>query len=294
MRINDGSVTRYAYGSSRVDDNRWHHIAVTFDRDSGTTVYVDGSGASFTAGAAAGSVSNSGPVIVGGAGGYPYLPGEVDEVAVYPSLLSAARVRAHYDAATGGGGPSLPAVSLVAPAHGSSTSDTSPSFSGTASIESGHSPTVTVKLYSGPNTSSTPVQTLTTTRAANGAYSVDASPLNVGQYTARAEQSDGGANVGYSSANTFLVTAPSAGVTMTLPANGSTVQDTTPTFVGQARSGTSDPLPVTVRVYAGGSATGTPTRTATATRDATGAWAVDSSPPLSGERSRPKPRREAN
>jgi hypothetical protein len=279
-RLNDGSTTRYAYGPSIVDDNRWHHVVAAIDRDSGTTIYVDGSSSKFTAGAVAGSISNTGSLIVGGGGGYPYFRGDVDEVAVYSPLLSAARVGAHYDTALGGGGPSVPVVSLVAPAHGSSTSNTTPSFSGTASVEAGHSTTVTVKLYRGPDTTTTPVQTLTTTRAANGAYSVDSSPLDLGEHTARAEQSDGSGNVGYSSANTFSVTAPSAAVTMTLPANGSTVPDTTPTFVGQARSGNPNPLAVTVRIYAGGSATGTPTRTATATRDANGAWAVDSSPPL--------------
>ena len=168
----------------------------------------------------------------------------------------------------------------MTPPHGSSTSDTTPTFGGTASTQLGHSATVTVKIYAGPNASGTPAQTLTTTRAANGSYSVDSSPLAVGQFTAQAEQSDGGANVGYSSANTFTVTAASAALTMTQPANGSSVQDTTPMFVGNARSGSGDPLAVTVRIYSGPNVGGTPTRTATATRDANGAWAVDSSPAL--------------
>ena len=277
-RVTDGTVTRYAYSSSAVDDNRWHHVVVAVDRDSGISIQVDGSTPRFTAGAAAGSISNTGSLLVGSGGGYPYFRGELDEVALYPTLLSAARATAHYDAARGG--PSLPVISLASPAHGSSTSDTTPTFSGTASTQPGHSATVNVKIYNGPSATGTPVQTLSTTRAANGSYSVDASPLALGQYTARAEQSDGSGNVGFSSANTFTVTVPSTGVTMAQPTSGSSVQDTTPMFVGQARNGSGDPLAVTVRIYSGGSVGGTPTRTATATRDANGAWAVDSSPAL--------------
>jgi hypothetical protein len=278
VRIADGTVTRYAYSTSRVDDNRWHHVVVAVDRDAGTSIQIDGAAPQFAAGAAAGSISNAGSLIVGGGAGYPFFRGDVDEVAVYAGLLSSARATAHYDAARGG--PSAPVVTLTTPAQGSSTSDTTPTFSGTASTQPGHSTTVTVKIYAGASASGTPVQTLTTTRAANGSYAVDSSPLAVGQYTARSEQTDGGALVGFSSANTFTVTAPSAAVTMTQPANGSSVQDATPTFVGQARSGTGDPLPVTVRIYSGTTVGGTPVRTAVATRDSNGAWAVDSSPPL--------------
>ena len=97
-----------------------------------------------------------------------------------------------------------PLVTLSAPAHGSSTTDSTPTFSGTASDAPGDSTIVTVKVYAGPAPTGTPVQTLSALR--NGTlYSVDASsPLPDGSYTAQAEQSDG-ASTGFSSANTFTV-----------------------------------------------------------------------------------------
>ncbi|MGH3372624.1 MAG: Ig-like domain-containing protein, partial [Nocardioidaceae bacterium] len=102
-----------------------------------------------------------------------------------------------------------PVISLSAPGNGSSTSDTTPSFSGTAGTAAGDSTTVTVKVYSGTGTGGPLVRTLTTTRNGTGAYSVDASPeLALGTYTAQAEQSDGAGNTGFSTTNTFTVTPP--------------------------------------------------------------------------------------
>jgi hypothetical protein len=40
--IFDGSVSRQAYSTRRVDDGAWHHIAVQFDRHFGIRFYVDG------------------------------------------------------------------------------------------------------------------------------------------------------------------------------------------------------------------------------------------------------------
>jgi hypothetical protein len=99
--IFDGAVTRQVYGpASRVDDGAWHHVVVVFDRDAGITVYVDGTGLS-TAGAMTGSISNAAELLVAKATGYGYMLGDLDEVAVYPGLLTAARVQAHYAAGRG-------------------------------------------------------------------------------------------------------------------------------------------------------------------------------------------------
>lgn len=48
-------------------------------------------------------------------------------------------------------------------------------------------------------------------------------------------------------------------------------------FIGTAGTDSTDSLTVSVRVYAGGSATGNPVATATATRDSSGAWGTDGS-----------------
>jgi hypothetical protein len=93
----DGSNTRVAYGPTiRVDNGAWHHVVVVFDRDSGITVYVDGTSRA-TAGAFPGSVSNTSAFLVGKSGNasFGYFAGDLDEVALYPSALSAAKVAAH-------------------------------------------------------------------------------------------------------------------------------------------------------------------------------------------------------
>ena len=101
-----------------------------------------------------------------------------------------------------------PVVTLATPADGSSTNDSTPTFSGTAGTAFGDSATVTVKVYAGPAPSGTPVQTLDATRDSFGNWSIDASdPLTTGTYTAQAEQSDLDGNVGLSSANTFSIDA---------------------------------------------------------------------------------------
>jgi Concanavalin A-like lectin/glucanases superfamily len=102
IRVNaSAGVAREVYGPAlRVDDGAWHHVVVVFDRDSGITIYVDGIGR-FTAADTSGSIDNTGPFLVGKSTGYGYLSGDADEVALYGSALSVARVQAHYSAGRG-------------------------------------------------------------------------------------------------------------------------------------------------------------------------------------------------
>ncbi len=98
-----------------------------------------------------------------------------------------------------------PTVSLATPAQGSSTTDGTPTFGGTAGTSTGDAATVTVKVYSGGTATGAPLQTLSATRQ-GGSYAVDAaSALAAGVYTARAEQSDLAGNTGASSSNTFTI-----------------------------------------------------------------------------------------
>lgn len=96
--IFDGVASVTAYGPpTRVDDGNWHHVGVAFDRDYGIHVYVDGIEAS-TLGLAPSTVSNSGSFKVGAGTGYPSFLGDIDEVAVYDSLLEPFAGAAHYTA----------------------------------------------------------------------------------------------------------------------------------------------------------------------------------------------------
>ncbi len=278
--IRDGAVTRQAYSLARVDDGAWHHVVVLFDRDSGISFYIDGAPSGFTAGAMTGSVSNTAAFMVGKVSGYTHYQGDGDEVALYPALLPAQRIQAHYQAGVTDTAP--PAVTLTTPSHNGSTTDTTPTFAGAAGTASGDSSTVTVKVYSGSTVGGTPVQTPTTT-AAGGSYSVAAStPLAVGTYTAQAEQADAAGNTGFSSANTFTITLTDQSppvVTLTTPANLSSTGDATPTFAGGAGTEPGDSATVTVNVYNGSSPVGPLVQTLTATA-AGGAYSVDASMPL--------------
>ena len=69
--------------------------------------------------------------------------------------------------------------------------------------------------------------------------------------------------------------APS--VAVTAPADGSATNDTTPTITGTAGAATGDGTTVSVKIYSGTSATGTPVQTKSATRNASGAWSVNAS-----------------
>jgi hypothetical protein len=178
-----------------------------------------------------------------------------------------------------------PAVTLTSPADGSSTTNPTPSFSGSAGTAAGDSSTVTVNVYSGASATGTPVQTLTAT-ASGGSYSVTASPaLAIGTYTARADQTDTAGNLGQSAANTFTIVSGDQTppvISLATPANGSTTSDPTPTFSGTAGTTPGDLAAVTVKVYSGPTATGTPVQTLATTRDGTGAYSVDATPPLGG------------
>lgn len=107
------------------------------------------------------------------------------------------------------------------------TTEAAPTFTGTAGILAGDLATVTVNIYSGPDASGTPVQTLTTTRdGSTGAYAVTAAALADGTYTARAEQSDSAGNTGYSEARTFVV-ATVSDYTLTVATNPAGIVPTT-------------------------------------------------------------------
>ena len=104
-----------------------------------------------------------------------------------------------------------PVVTLTAPASGSSTADTTPTFSGVAGTAQTDSATVTVKVYAGTTPTGAPYQTLAATRAGTGSYAVEAAPpLPLGDYVAQAEQADAAGNLGTSTANGFTVVAAQA------------------------------------------------------------------------------------
>lgn len=269
-----GSGNAFATVTGPVLDLAWHHVVATYDNAT-ARLYVDGvQVASATSNVRMAASTQPLHVARASSGSY-HFGGDLDEVALYGRALSPTRIRAHFDKAVTD--LVAPAVTLAEPADGSTIGDPTPTFAGVGGTAPGDSTVVSVKVYAGSSATGTPTQALTTTRTSGGAYSVDAATLADGTYTARAEQSDAAGNLGLSAPATFTVTsdrtAPS--ISLTAPAPGSTVHDSTPTVSGVAGTAAGDSTTVTVRIYAGSFATGTPVQTRTAARDGTGAFSVE-------------------
>jgi len=130
------------------------------------------------------------------------------------------------------------------------SNNTKPAFSGTAS----ETPPVTVRVYAGAKAEGSPVATVEA-QVSEGKWSSPglAAALSEGEYTALAGEPSGLGNAeGKSSAVSFVVrTKPP---TVTLRPVNTPSNNGKPSFSGTA----SEALPVTVRVYAGATAEGTP------------------------------------
>ncbi|MGH2863687.1 MAG: hypothetical protein ACRDJX_00400, partial [Solirubrobacteraceae bacterium] len=110
-----------------------------------------------------------------------------------------------------------PAVTLVSPSNGSATAGSSQTLSGSAGVEEGDLPNVTVQLYAGSTVSGEALESITVD-ASGGAWSAVFGGLSPGTYTAEAEQDDDVGNVGHSEPATFTVlAAPALAVTMPSP-----------------------------------------------------------------------------
>lgn len=90
-------------GTTRVDDNAWHHVVLTVDSGGVETLYIDG--AVVDTGVASTLDAAANEVLVGHACPPPsfalsqnFWPGGVDEFAIYNTCLSAARVAVHNSA----------------------------------------------------------------------------------------------------------------------------------------------------------------------------------------------------
>ncbi|HVP01602.1 MAG TPA: Ig-like domain-containing protein [Solirubrobacteraceae bacterium] len=169
---------------------------------------------------------------------------------------------------------STPVVSIASPMAGQRVG-ARPPISGTAGILLGDSATVTVRIYSGTTTGGALVQTLTATRnATTGAFSVTPATLADGTYTAQASQSDSAGHTGTSAPVTFIADGtPPAGVAITAPTTNQRLATQTPTIAGTAGNATGDDTTLTVNLYAGAAASGTPIAVLSAPRSGT-SWSI--------------------
>jgi hypothetical protein len=166
-----------------------------------------------------------------------------------------------------------PAVTLDAPVANLRTTDDTPTISGTASAAGGDGTTVQVKLYGGSSASGSPLQSQDVT-VGGGVWTVDATTLADGTYTAQATHADSAGNTAASNPRTFTIDRTGPAPTISSPAAASRTVDTTPSLAGAAGTATGDQPGMTVRVYAGSGTGGTLVQTLSTTAVA-GLWNVD-------------------
>jgi signal peptidase I len=107
LGLNDNAPVALA-SASAVNNGAWHYVVGTYSNATGARLYVDGTLSASATGTAYRPTTFTGRWRAGAEAmtGWPsnptsnYLAGTIDEVAVYTSVLSAARVSAHYAAAT--------------------------------------------------------------------------------------------------------------------------------------------------------------------------------------------------
>jgi hypothetical protein len=159
--------------------------------------------------------------------------------------------------------------------HRASTlvTDATPNFSGTGSTAPEDSPTILVKIYKGGSTSGSPVREIESTLSGSKWQTGPVTALADGVYTAIAEQEDTNpfGQTGVSTSSTFTVDGHSPAVTLTTPANASTTTSSSQPLAGGAGTAAGDSATVTVQLYAGSSATGTPLQSVTVQATA-GTW----------------------
>ena len=155
-----------------------------------------------------------------------------------------------------------PTVSITGPADGSTTSDDTPTITGTVSEPVA---TVTVEIT---DSNGNVIETLTPTVGAGGGWTVDASQLADGDYTVSATATDAAGNTSAPVSNGFTVDTNAPTITIVTPASGTATSDNTPTVSGTAAIGAT----VTVEIT---DSNGNVVETQTPTVDVNGNWTFD-------------------
>ncbi len=101
-----GGQVEGSVGSTSIADNKWHHVIVVFNRAGNAVGYVDGTatGTALTISSESASISTSSSLLIGNT--YATFTGFMDELKIYNFALTAAQVKANYNAKASGDGAS--------------------------------------------------------------------------------------------------------------------------------------------------------------------------------------------
>jgi hypothetical protein len=100
------------------------------------------------------------------------------------------------------------------------------------------------------------------------------------RHTVEVQAVDTAGNIGPAAVYSWTVDTTPPAITLTTPANGSSTATQKPTFAGTASTASDASATVTVKIYAGTTATGSPVQTLTTTRGGGGAYSVKASTAL--------------
>ncbi len=172
-----------------------------------------------------------------------------------------------------------PVVTLTSPAEGAFVNTPNPTLSGQGGAAPWDAPRLTVKVHRGSSVSGEVVASSTSVSVKSGTWSYSTPHLADGVYTAQAEQGDEAEHPpGMSNAVTFTVETVPPALTLETPQDGEELATSRPTFSGLAGHATGDHPLVTLKLYKGSSASGSPIQTLTATPQA-GSWTTGSTGP---------------
>lgn len=99
--VGNGSTFLNLAGSFTFSASTWYHVVATWSASGGAKIYVNGT--SIASGSLSGTIAaptNSMGIAYAPATNANFFPGTLDEVAIYPTSLSLARIQAHYNVGT--------------------------------------------------------------------------------------------------------------------------------------------------------------------------------------------------
>jgi large repetitive protein len=234
----------------------------------------------YQGGSVGGAVAVSKRVSVGGGASWVYTPSSQLADGAYT-------VQAAQSDAAGNVGLSAPVtftVDTTAPvvslnAVGSPTNDATPTLGGGAGTAEGDESTVAVTVYHGDSVGGGMAASASVPVGGGALWSyVLSSSLADGTYTAQVTQNDAAGNQGVSAPVTFKVDTTPPVLEVATPINNAFLNSSRPTFSGSAGNASGDRSSITLNIYTGASASGSPAQTFALTR--TGAsWSTGSSGP---------------
>ena len=171
------------------------------------------------------------------------------------------------------GNPSSAPEALVS--NGQFTKDDTPTFGGRGGTGLNDIPIVTGNLFPAagiraPQVGGTPIQSKAVPLGADGSWTITADPLAEGTYTFQASQGATNGETAFNDPIRFVVDKTAPQLTNTTRLYGGKTRDKTPQLRGVAGAANGDAGNVTVRLFRGSTATGTPVESATVPRSATG------------------------